>query len=154
MKQRSIRTFRELAQLKNYKFLKSFSRDPLALPAEAGQSDYTRLKSRAGIQSSPVANLTTREHTKSPAISGVRVYWDAMEAAVTDLVITDDEVEHLRQIKQRFDLQIEQVRMLHARAFSSVISQFIDDRWLDDRECRKLRRLHQCLSKLGWAPGE
>lgn len=154
MKQMGIRTFRELARLKNYKFLKSFNRDPLALPAQACQSGCTRLKSRVRIQSSPVANLSTTEHTESPAISGVRAYWDAMKAAVTDLIITDDEMEHLRQIIQRFGLPVEQIRMLHARVFSSVISQFIDDRWLDDRERRKLRRLHECLSKLGWAPGE
>jgi hypothetical protein len=48
----------------------------------------------------------------------------------------------------------ERLRVLHARAFASAIAQFCDDQELDDNELIKLRRLHQCLSKLGWAPGE
>ena len=34
------------------------------------------------------------------------------------------------------------------------MSQFASDQWLDDSEARKLRKLHNCLAKLGWAPGE
>lgn len=44
--------------------------------------------------------------------------------------------------------------MLHARAFATAISQFIDDDWLDDCESSKLRRLYACLQRLGWAPGD
>ena len=36
----------------------------------------------------------------------------------------------------------------------AVIQQFTGDQQLDDKEAGRLRRLHQCLSKLGWAPGE
>ncbi|MBW3539503.1 MAG: hypothetical protein KY476_04470 [Planctomycetes bacterium] len=44
--------------------------------------------------------------------------------------------------------------MLHARAYGTLISQVIDDKWLDERECRKLHRAHACLRRLGWAPGD
>jgi len=46
---------------------------------------------------------------------------------VADLEIDDDEVEQLRRIAVAHDLPKERVRMLHARAFASVITQFISD---------------------------
>ena len=45
-------------------------------------------------------------------------------------------------------------RLLQAKAYASVISQFVEDKWLDNKEVAKLRHLFACLSKLGWAPGE
>lgn len=47
------------------------------------------------------------------------------------------------------DLDIGQVRALHARAFSQVLSQFGEDKYIDDAECDKLHRLHACLGRLG-----
>ena len=88
------------------------------------------------------------------ARNGLGGYWDALKAAVADLQIDDEEVRLLGQIVEDYGLRQDQVRMLHARAFASVITQCISDQCLDDKESRKLNRLHRCLSKLGWAPGE
>jgi hypothetical protein len=81
-------------------------------------------------------------------------YWDELKTALSDLVITDEEIENLLRKKQTLGLADEQVKALHARAFTGVISRLIDDHWLDAREQEVLRRLYTCLSRLGWAPGQ
>lgn len=78
-------------------------------------------------------------------------YWDALKTVLADLEVTDEELAYVQQ--ERGELSIDQVRVLHARAFAGVMSQFASDQCLDEKEVRKLRRLHACLSKLGWAPG-
>ena len=83
--------------------------------------------------------------------SAMHAYWDALKTVLCDLRVTDDEVSHLLQTKRELGLKDEQTRVLHARAFISVLTQFSADQWLDDKECRKLR---SCLSKAGWAPGD
>ena len=81
-------------------------------------------------------------------------YWDALKVALADLVITDEEIGDLRRRRAALNLREEEVRMLHARLFAGVITQFIGDKWLDDRECRIMQRVHVALHRLGWAPGE
>jgi hypothetical protein len=154
MRDRRIRTYGDLANLRSYKFVKSFSYDPCICSATTASA--ARLKSRSGAAS------TARDFVDCEAPSSgrlatdraVAMYWDALTAALADLEITDEEVEHLAQIERDYGIEPQQVRVLHARAFASVISQFINDRWLDDQERRKLQVLHTCLSRLGWAPGE
>jgi len=86
--------------------------------------------------------------------AAMHAYWDALKTVLCDLRVTDDEVAHLLQTKRELGLKDEQTRVLHARAFISVLTQFSADQWLDDKECRKLQRLRSCLSKTGWAPGD
>ncbi len=146
LEERGIRTFAEVASLKSYKFTKSFSKDPLAGPAEFNLSrGGTKLLSRS-VSPAPQAIDDTKHR--------VQEYWDALRTVVADLEVTDEEVEYVVQERKRLGLPKERLRVMHARAFASVISQFIGDQWLDDREVLKLRRLRQCLSKLGWAPGD
>jgi DNA polymerase-3 subunit epsilon len=156
MRKWDIRTFRDLARLGSYKFFESFSRNPLRSQIAASHRACDRLKSRIGWTATASVSQVVAERPEGPkaANRALGVYWDALKAAVADLVITDEEIGQLKRSKQELGLREEQVRVLHARAFASVISQFIDDQWLDDRERRKLKRLHQCLSLLGWAPGE
>lgn len=156
MRERNIRTFGDLAALRKYKFVHSFWLDPIRFSTIPSGQVSSSLKSRSHVSSgSPTfPELARQSNVTGQRNAGLGVYWNALKAAVADLQITDQEVEHLRQTSQDLRLQPEQVRVLHARAFASVISQFIDDQWLDDRERRKLKRLHQCLSLLGWAPGE
>jgi hypothetical protein len=61
---------------------------------------------------------------------------------------------HVARERKRLGLKEEQIRVLHARIFEYAIAQFVDDEWLDDEEVQKLHRLHNCLAKLGWAPGQ
>jgi len=92
--------------------------------------------------------------TVDPVREAFTTYWELLKTVVADLEITEEELVLVQSERVRSGLKDEQVRVLHARAFASVIQQFTSDQWVDDREVRKLRRLHQCLSKLGWAPGE
>jgi len=81
-------------------------------------------------------------------------YFDAVTTVVADLDISDQELAYIAQERQRLGLTAGQVRSIHAKAFARVIAKFADDKNVDDLEALKLQRLHQCLSKLGWAPGE
>jgi DNA polymerase III subunit epsilon len=156
MRAEGIQSFRDLSQRGTYKFLRSFDRSILRCDSASSVSAPNRLRSRRrcckGSDAAVVASAPTE--AQGTASNGLAVYWDGLKAAVADLQIDDDEAEHLRRVVEKYQLRQEQVRMLHARAFASVISQFINDQFLDNRESRKLKRLHQCLSKLGWAPGE
>jgi DNA polymerase III subunit epsilon len=155
MQTKGIQSFRDLCHRGSYKFLQSFNKSILRWDLESDDRLPKRLCSRKcrsrDIGASAVAITPTA--TVQPH-NGLAVYWDSLKAAVSDLQIEEAEVEHLRRIVQEYGLRQEQVRMIHARAFSCVIGQFISDQCLDDKESLKLKRLHQCLSKLGWAPGE
>ena len=145
LRQKSVKTYRELDKLKNYKFQKSFGNDPFPSVSRFKVSPLGKLRSRSISAAPPVVD---------PVKVAIRDYWDALKTVLADLVITDDELKYIKSERKRLGLAKEQIRVLHARAFSSAISQFCDDQWLDDDELIKLRRLHKCLAELGWAPGQ
>lgn len=82
------------------------------------------------------------------------LYFDALQAVVADGQVTAPEADHLDTLKRHFGLSTEQVRSLHARLFATLIALYADDAWLAESEADSLRKLHGCLSHLGWAPGE
>jgi len=148
IKDRKIRTYKELATLKSYKFIQSFERDPLVPPVADNLKSTKRLKSRS---------IPVKTETASPTLSrqsAHHTYWEALKAVISDLEVTEDEIAYLNKKTQEVGLATEKIRSLHARVFADLISQCLEDRMLDDGESSKLRRLHQCLGKLGWAPGE
>lgn len=167
---RRVRTFRDLKGLRSYKFVESFQRDPLQPPAGEGLPAAGHFKSRIGWRPptgpampspqppppSPASSpASTRSLAGQPSRSGARHnYWEALKAVLCDLEVTDDEIGYLAGKKEELGLSAEEVRALHARAFAGVLSQCIEDKVLDDRECAILRRLHHCLQRLGWAPGQ
>ena len=81
------------------------------------------------------------------------LYHDALVAVVADGVVTDEEMNVLAKLRQRFALRPEQYRSLHARLFASFISIYADDEWLADSEADSLHKLYRCLEEAGWAPG-
>ncbi len=146
-----IATFADLASLKNYKFVRSWDRAPVCRDVADACPSCGALKSRStDLCSARPATAPCAAPPENP----LAVYWEALKAALADLQITDEELHNLSMLKRTLGLHDEQVRVLHARVLTSVISQFTDDAWLDDKESRKLRRVYQCLSRLGWAPGE
>ncbi len=157
MKSMGITTFGDLARLKKYKFVQSFENNFLTSSLVEGRPTCTNLKSRRVMTPTMEKKHITTELEVPPEESsrrGLVDYWEALKVAVADLTITDEEIEELHRRKIDLGLPDEQVRMLHARLFSGVISQFIGDKWLDDKECKILHRMYSCLSQLGWAPGE
>lgn len=143
IRRRGVSTFAELAQLRNYKFSESFTCLPFSEPSVYGLRRSDALVSRAGF-TPPI----------DPVRQAIAGYWDALKTVLADLTITDEELEYVQAERERGGLKEEQIRVLHARAFASVMSQFASDQWLDDREVKKLQRLRNCLARLGWAPGE
>lgn len=143
VRRKKVSTFEDLAALRSYKFNSSFACDPFPGPARFGLGRFEKVVSRAGF-AVPVDPVRL-------AISG---YWDALKTVLADLDISDEELASVLAERDRGRLKPEQIRVLHAKAFASAMSQFASDQWLDDREVRKLRRLHACLAQLGWAPGQ
>jgi DNA polymerase-3 subunit epsilon len=142
---RGIETYADLASLKAYKFTQSFAQDPLSGAAPYGLRPSGKALSRSRT---PVAEAVddTKRRTQD--------YWDALRSVLADLEVTEDEIAYVLEERRRLKLPKETVRLLHARAFTSVLAQFTNDQWLDDKETVRLRRLKRCLSRLGWAPGD
>ncbi len=140
-----ITTFGDLARLKDYKFVSSFANDPFPAPSGFARRPLNQLRSQVGDV--PESAFDSTRHA-------VAEYWDAISTIVTELEITETKVEELRNERHRLGLTVEQIRWVHAKAFASVITQSAQDRSVDDRNTRRLERVYDCLSKLGWAPGE
>jgi DNA polymerase III subunit epsilon len=148
IKDRKVRTYKELATLKSYKFIESFERGPLTPPAADSLKSTKRLKSRRiPVEVESPLSATSRQDAHYS-------YWEELKTVISDLQVTQEEIAYLTNKKQELGLESDEIRSLHARAFADLISQCVEDKALNDGECSKLRRLHQCLGKLGWAPGE
>lgn len=141
---RKIATFGQLSRLKSYKFLNSFVYAPLPEAESLNLKKSKKFLSRANYK--PV--IVDPEH------QAISEYWDSLRVVLADLDITEQELKYVLDIRRKIRLPKEKIRALHAKAFASVISQFISDKTFDDKEVLQLRRLFKCLSKLGWAPGE
>jgi len=102
----------------------------------------------------PVARKTVEIVFADLRQAALREYWDVLKLVIADLEVTDPELAYVRRKQRSLNLDEPEIRAQHARIFASVITQFTDDRRIDDREREKLRRLHAALSRLGWAPGE
>jgi DNA polymerase-3 subunit epsilon len=152
---RGINTFADLAEFKKYKFTRSFAQVPVDASIAAKRPLCTHLKSRTTQTPSPWAAKPTRMARPGDGTTlALKSYWEALKAVVADLEVTEGEMEYLKQKKHQLGLANEQIRVLHARAFSSAIARFVDDQWLDDKEATALSRLRRCLGQLGWAPGD
>ncbi|MHC5038983.1 MAG: 3'-5' exonuclease [Planctomycetota bacterium] len=154
MTEKGVKTFADLKRLKAYKFLDSFSHSPFKVSDALPFGSCTKMKSRHFDSASDggfeVITIEEPEAWKRDLMT----YWDALKAVLADLIIDHDELEYLNKLKDELRIPGERIRVLHARAFVSIIQQFIDDEWLDEGERDRLKKLYQCLSTLGWAPGE
>ncbi len=83
----------------------------------------------------------------------VAEYWDALTTAVADLEVTAAEEQELASRRARLGLTAEEVRGLHGRVFSAALAAALEDSIVTDEEWVRLRLLHSCLARLGWAPG-
>jgi len=153
-KQRGVTTFGDLAHLKQYDFVESFELPPLTTAFVDHCPPCGQFKSRTdrltGAAPAPGEDAAADQPPRNP----VAAYWDALATVLADLKVTEAELAHLTRLKADLGLSDEQVRMMHARAFMSAISQFVGDGRIDDGERQALQQLHGCLATLGWAPGQ
>lgn len=143
-----VRTFRQLAGLRSYKFTSSFDDAMLDESARFGQVSVARQKSRAAAPSMIVSTATPLRQEVLSA------YWDALMAALADLELTPFEVFYLRAKRDSLGLRREELRWLHARAFSGLLADMCQDRKIDDTEASALAGVASALRELGWAPGD
>lgn len=145
VKERKIETYSDLAGLKKYKFNSSFSNEPLPEIESYGSVKYGPYKSRAKCDVAPVID---------PLRIAFGEYWDALKDVVYDLDVTEEELNYIKKIRRDSILDKAQIRMLHAKVFMGAIAQFSADEAINDREVIVLRKLSNCLSILGWSPGQ
>src|SRR5262249_22208543 len=81
-------------------------------------------------------------------------YTQALRAAVSAYQISQPQFRHLIALRDESGMSAGQVRAVHAKIFASVLSEFLTDSVLDEDERQRLLLLNECLSQLGWAPGQ
>ena len=156
MRGRGVATFADLAALRSYKFTKSFGNDPLGRFPELGPCDPSKLKSRHGALVSEESLVASQKplHAGRGRDAGLRAYWDTLCDAVSDLDLEEGELVALAARRFEFGLSDEQVRAVHAKVYMSVLAEYAEDWVITAEEKESLRRLHECLRKAGWAPGD
>ena len=82
------------------------------------------------------------------------LYWDALLVALDDLIITDEEQQHLERLKTDLELEVDDVYLLHSRMFTSSIVAMIERNTCTEDDRKHLQSLRSCLTRLGWAPGD
>ena len=138
-----LQTFRELSSRKVYKFMSSFAEPPLSEDIVAPLRACGRCKPRPRPTVSDVPSRADQLHE----------YMDAVNAAVADLEITQDEVAYLQTKRAQLKLAVEELRAVHGRVFAAVLGEALADSWISNEEWLRVRALHDCLRQLGWAPG-
>lgn len=144
MSDRKISTFGQLSHLKSYKFLDSFRYAPLPKAKSFNLKKSKKFLSRAKCR--PVGVALGRQV--------ISECWDSLRSVLADLDIPEREFKGTLDIRRENRLPKKKMHAFHTKAFASVISRFISDKTLDYNKVLKLKRLSQCLSKLGWVLGE
>lgn len=146
-----VRTFRELADLKSYKFTSSFD-DPLLGDDTLCETHRgARMKSRGSALAGSVAAIAPAQSDRQPVLSA---YWDALSAALADLDVTPHEVFYLKAKQSALGIRPEELRWLHARAFSGLLANVCQDKAVTNEEVDSLSSIAVALRELGWAPGD
>lgn len=147
-----VRTFRQLADLRSYKFTGSFDDGVLIESMGAGQAALVRQKARGqSVASTRAPDATTTIDSRQQVLAD---YWEALTAAMADLDVSPFEVFYLKAKRDALGLRPEELRWLHARAFSGVLASMCQDRAITDTEAAALSGVASALRELGWAPGD
>lgn len=143
-----VQTFADLAKLKSYKFMESFS-DPVYVATDCASLRTTdRLKPR---------KLARPPATPDPRVGRhelLREYWDCLTAALSDFAVTDDEVQLLRERQRKLAITEDELRWMHARAFAGLLALVCQDQAVTVNEVWALRNVTNALRAIGWAPGD
>lgn len=126
-----------------------------------GAAEWTRSLERDPIPAPPTlistASTTTRPRAtggRSARRTALAEYRDLVLRVLADLVVDEQELALVRQTRTDSGLSEPEWRAVHAQVFAAMINRYVEDRGIDANEASHFRRLHRCLSSLGWAPGD
>lgn len=155
VKQLGVQTYADLADRKSYKFLNSLDAKLPTWPT-ARASAAVGLKSRAGLARSSTVHAfkTGGDIEPKPDTAALHTYTQAITAAIADRMLEPAEIETVASLQRSLRLSRAQLRVVHAAVFAAAIEDAIEDGQVERDEVRDLRQLRECLSHLGWAPGE
>lgn len=143
-----LRTFRDLACQKAYKFTRSFSYDPFDRSVAVRLRSTQRLKSRRPPAPATAADTSVARQTV------LAEYWDALTATLADLDVTTEETSYLLSKQKSLHLSEDELRWLHARAFAGILADVCQDKAVTRSEAEAVYRVSIGLRRLGWAPGD
>ncbi|MBI4342066.1 MAG: hypothetical protein HY599_01720 [Candidatus Omnitrophica bacterium] len=83
-----------------------------------------------------------------------RRYWHMLVEAVSDGVVTPDEIRLLRDTQRQLALPVEDIRALHAKLAGEIMASQVEDEAVSPSEAVVLTTLFGILRDLGWAPGD
>lgn len=146
-----VRTFRELAGLKTYKFTSSFDDAMLGDDIPCTLRGDVRMKSRGVAPAAMPVPAAFAPTDRQPVLAA---YWDALSAALADLDVTPHEVFYLKAKQSALGIRPEELRWLHARAFSGLLADVCQDKAVTNDEVDSLSSIAVALRELGWAPGD
>jgi hypothetical protein len=128
-----VRTFGELAELRNYKFTTSFAEPMLDETARLPRRGPLTMKSRAGL---PPRAATPAQIERSDRQFVLAAYWEALTAALADLDVTPYEVFYLKAKQSALGVRPDELRWTHARAFSGILADMCQDKSVTDERRR------------------
>lgn len=149
--ERGIQTFGELAQLKAYKYCKSWTAAPYLGVSQSLPACGTALKPRRVRSADAQQQARARELTAQQQLGR---YWDALKDALTDGEITRDEITALKSLQKQPLLTPDAVRWAHAHIFSGLLAEMSRDLRIDPSEMEWLAHVAGMLRELGWCPGD
>lgn len=95
-------------------------------------------------------DATTKRRSNSPLAR----YLDEIKGALADLHIDEEELRSIKAMREELDLDASVVRALHAGLYMAMLKRYTEEGILDETERSNLKRLHEALRTLGWAPGD
>lgn len=148
----ALLTFGDLSSKKQYKFFSSLKSDPLSAPNAADMPPLLHPKSRSSVVVQ--REEAAREVRPTDRAVALHRYWDELTTVLFDLEVSRAEIKAIGNVKREFKLSEEEIRGMHARAFADLLIQSAADKVISTEERNRIKRLHDCLKRLGWAPGE
>lgn len=144
-----VATFGHWRQGRRGKFWES-----LALPLPARAQWPWRASAPPTLKPRETAAAAPRERpVPVDRAAARRAYWHALLDVMEDLAASAWEVVALQDERQRLGLDEADVRAVHAKFFGNRLEALAADQRITREEDEELRRVHQALRRLGWAPG-
>lgn len=139
MKRRGLRNFHHLKSLMNATCCGSWEVLPIPGPPPHLPRGCS-LKSRCQLD---------QLEKEEPKVD----YSCAVLQAVSDYELSEAEYRYLMVLREEQCLTDEQIRAAHSAVLTWFLSQAAADGWVDSVESERLRKVHDILAHLGWAPG-